>query len=134
VKEKKIEEFLEEERKIDADYQIIKANYEQVSLKNSEYQLYVSILKMQVNPYMRVHFESLNSSYSAKKMILEKNPNLWQKKNKILSKEEMKSFLLFQLYPSWRRLLDRLPHTFDGYRQLFFLQGQSSFDSKLQDA
>lgn len=77
---------------------------------------------MQINPYMRVGFEALHNSQSSKKKILDKNPNLWQKKNKILLKEEIKYFLLIQLYPSWRRLLERLSYHFVGYKQLLLSQ------------
>jgi hypothetical protein len=38
----------------------------------------------------------------------------------VLKPEEVKFFLIIQLYPGWRKLLDRLSYRFTGYRELFF--------------
>ena len=75
---------------------------------------------MQLNHYLRVGFETFKGEHSVKKKILEKNPNLWQKKNKVLYNEEILYYILIQLYPYWHRLLNQLSYHFIGYRQLLF--------------
>lgn len=75
---------------------------------------------MQLNQYLRVGFEALKGDQDVKKKILEKNPNLWQKKSKVLHNEEILYYILLQLYPSWHKLLNELSYHFIGYKQLLF--------------
>jgi hypothetical protein len=77
---------------------------------------------MQINPHLRAGFEAIHGDQSAKKKILEKNPNIWQRKNKLLSKSEIKYYILIQLYPCWKRMLDMLSYNCTGWKQIFFRQ------------
>lgn len=88
---------------------------------------------MQLAPFMRVAFSAPSDSNSTRKKILEKNSTYWNKKNKHLSKEEIKYFVLIQLYPCWRRLLDRLSYHFVGYKQLLFKENESQYSNALKE-
>lgn len=111
---------MEAERELAAIYEEKKKVNDAVSEGLTEQVLQLAVLKMQLNHFLRVGFETLKGEHSVKKKILEKNPNIWQKKNKTLYNEEILYFILIQLYPSWRRLLNQLSYHFIGYKQLLF--------------
>lgn len=120
VKQESVNELMEAERELIAVYDQKKKVNQNVSDALNQQILQLAVLKMQLNHYLRVGFETFKGDHSVKKKILEKNPNLWQKKNKILYNEQILYYILIQLYPSWHRLLNQLSYHFIGYKQLLF--------------
>ena len=82
--------------------------------------IHVSVLKMQINPSMRVGFSSVSLNPSKdQKLLLEKGTILWpRQKTRNMSMSELKDFLVMQLYPTWKRMLNRMSYEFVGYHQL----------------
>lgn len=75
---------------------------------------------MQVNPCLRVGFSTVSLDPEGdRKRILDKSYNTWPKnKIKPLSRNEIRDYLVMQLYPSWRRMLSKISSEFIGYQQI----------------
>jgi hypothetical protein len=72
----------------------------------------VSVLKMQISPLLRVGFTPVSLDPEGdRKRILDKNFIVWPKnKIKTISSSEIRDFLVMQLYPSWRRMLNKMSY------------------------
>ena len=70
----------------------------------------ISVLKMQTNSFLRVGFTTVSlDPENDRKRILEKTSNTWPRnKTRSMTPSEIKDFLVIQLYPSWRRMLNRM--------------------------
>lgn len=80
----------------------------------------ISVLKMQLSPLLRVSFSNVSlDPLGDRTKILDKNYIVWPK-NKIKNMEtsEIRDFLVMQLYPSWRKMLNKLSYEFVGYHQI----------------
>ena len=82
---------------------------------------------MQLNPYLRLSFECAgwDGASETKSMILNKDPNIWeQKKTKALPREDIKNYVVMQLYPNWKRIVNNVSFNFSGFKMIFFQQGK----------
>lgn len=68
---------------------------------------------------MRVGFSSVSTDEDHKKKLLQRDPTVWQKRNKNLINDEIKYYIIIQLYRSWRQILNRFSSNFIGFQQIF---------------
>jgi hypothetical protein len=82
---------------------------------------------MQLNPYLRISFECFGGGGSTtKSMILNKDPNIWeQRKTKVLPQDDIKNYIVLQLYPNWKRIINNVSFNFNGFKMLFFQNGKA---------
>lgn len=90
--------------------------------------IHVSVLKMQISPLLREGFTTVSLDPEGdRKRILDKSFIVWPKnKIKTMSSSEIRDFLVMQLYPSWRRMLNKMSYQFVGYHQLLCYSTYSS--------
>ena len=88
------------------------------SLKLREFRLQTSVLKMQISPLGRVWFSSISHDAEQKKKVLDKDPTIWQKRNRLMTKDEVRQYIIIQLYKSWKQILVRFSSNFIGFQQL----------------
>ena len=82
--------------------------------------IHISVLKMQINPKMKVGFSTVSSNPEGdRKRILDKHTITWPKsKTRAISNNEIRDFFVVQLYPQWTKLLGKMSSDFIGYQQL----------------
>jgi hypothetical protein len=73
---------------------------------------------MQINPRLRVGFTTVSLDPGSDRLkILEKQS--WPKnKTKTLTNGEIRDYLIMQLYPHWKKMLNKMSSDFVGYQQL----------------
>lgn len=80
----------------------------------------VSVLRMQIYQKVRFGFSTVSLDPEGdRKRILDKSSILWPRnKFKHFSCRELRDFILIQLYPQWKKILNKISSDFVGYRKL----------------